>query len=130
MREIKFRAWDKIGKKFLFPYPEGFHILGETTCFDLLMGQMYKDHPECRPTLMMLNDVEITQFTGLTDKNGKEIYEGDKIRDLLTDTIVTVEFIDGSFCAIGYEKFAVDLFGYLEESSSSTYVIGNIYETT
>jgi len=40
MREIKFRAWDKIAKKFMWPWPDGFHLLGETTCFDLIGQQL------------------------------------------------------------------------------------------
>jgi len=60
MREIKFRAWDKKGK------------------------QMYivalKDILEGRANLIMNCDDDVTavmQYTGLKDKNGKEIYEGD-----------------------------------------------------
>lgn len=54
MREIKFRAWDKGLSKF--HYPE---------LWDRSMPSNWKEW------------YEITQFTGLHDKNGKEIYEGD-----------------------------------------------------
>ena len=61
MREIKFRAWDKKQKKmipvtgidFEFPQVDEYGVL----------------HP--------MVDVILIQFTGLHDKNGKEIYEGD-----------------------------------------------------
>ncbi|PFS53515.1 hypothetical protein COK41_29055 [Bacillus cereus] len=56
MREIKFRAWDKVYKHF----HEGDLIR------DYNIGE-FIDNPE----------YEVTQYTGLNDKNGKEIYEGD-----------------------------------------------------
>ena len=36
----KFGAWDSLKKKFLWPWPEAFHIFGETTCFGLIEQQI------------------------------------------------------------------------------------------
>lgn len=61
MREIKFRAWDKEnGMSRTF-------IVWEAT--NILKGLLLKYQTDDVPVIM--------QFTGLFDKNGKEIYEGD-----------------------------------------------------
>lgn len=66
MRQIKFRVWDKASKSMMDlaepAYREGF-------------GQIIMYAP--RP---IENGFELMQFTGLLDKNGKEIYEGDVVR--------------------------------------------------
>lgn len=67
MREIKFRAWDKDYKKII-----------NVDEFDLFLNQIryWKDKDD-EPITLNKGDFEIMQFTGLKDKNGKEIYEGD-----------------------------------------------------
>lgn len=64
MRELKFRAWDKNSKRM--EYLGRPHFSSRTGAV-----MMY-----CRIDLEGL-DICLEQFTGLKDKNGKEIYEGD-----------------------------------------------------
>lgn len=62
MREIKFRAWGKNSKEYLGDSSQGFNMEE----LSKLAGQF--------------KNWELEQYTGLKDKNGKEIYDGDILR--------------------------------------------------
>jgi uncharacterized phage protein (TIGR01671 family) len=73
MREIKFRAWD--GEKMRFVCRIDF----DNPTFDLQLRCPTDSAPQ-HWTLSKIADTPLMQFTGLKDKHGNPIYEGDIIK--------------------------------------------------
>jgi uncharacterized phage protein (TIGR01671 family) len=68
-RELKFRAWDSKDEKMFIPD----YITNE----GLIMCHNEYECPSFHPNDTNEHPLILMQYTGLKDKNGKEIYEGD-----------------------------------------------------
>jgi len=116
MREIKFRAWDKANKFMHQDVQDGLNAVNEkgVPVIGLSFGRLCRDEGNV-----------IMQYTGLTDKNGKEIYEGDIIKYLGHYDGFDCEGI-GKVMFYNY-RFEVDDIN-IRHLSIHVEVIGNIYE--
>lgn len=133
MREPRFRAWIERYQKYMPVAMIHFEpILGKIDYIEVVAtgGDWCKFYPE---------EYILEQYTGLEDKNGKEIYEGDIVREVID---ASLEEIDGEYEYIvqwsdQFKEFVIQttnknktfFHDELYQLNMSREVVGNIHET-
>jgi len=107
MREIKFRAWDPIHKRMF-----DCDIISDDRGYE--HWQYFEDGNPYSNILM--------QFTGLKDKNGKEIYEGDAVKFWSNELIGFIYWSEST------ARFEISQGHFNIVDISKSEIIGNIYE--
>ena len=109
MRKIKFRIWNRIGKRMLYDSSlafKGNKVIEET-------------------------GTKVMQYTGLKDKCGKEIYEGDIIEyPIFEDELGVVKWSEekGYWHIESITQIGINRFSLYDDSDKDYEVKGNIYE--
>lgn len=132
MREIKYRGLSNgkwiIGNLFIFT-----GNINKGQCYISDYGSMV-DHSLTNDMndaaigfFKRVDSETVGQYTGLKDKDGVEIYEGDIIWDAHAEIHGKVTFDEGSFC-VEWETHIEHLFEVIIDGYAE--VLGNIFENT
>ena len=127
MRAIKFRAWLRYEKE-----------MSEVLVLDNQEEKVFVVRKDGAAGWRMFAEVELVQYTGLKDKNGTEIYDGDYIRysartingSIFTHVCRVFQHESGTWRIEGYreDNHSYETKGTVYATHLICEVIGNIYE--
>ena len=116
MREIKFRAWHKEKK-----------IMGEVLGIDILHKEIFFSNEDVNCYEHTdFKDIELMQYTGLKDKNNKEIYEGD-IVTLHNNKYKVIFNTEEARFVLRDDEFEMNI-PFTNNNNERMEVLGNVYE--
>jgi uncharacterized phage protein (TIGR01671 family) len=112
VRDIKFRAWEKNLKEIIPVHNIDF------------VKRMLNTESAWR----RFDEIELIQYTGLKDKNDKEIFEGDLIKVNGSEELDLVKYLDGSYYGVNPKYHNTLRYNLDYKTRDIAELIGNIYE--
>ena len=129
MRDIKFRAWDKQTKQLYQVQTLQFYSPNQTVDACWTNGVDFDGESTLgEPELNNLNNLVLMQYTGLKDKKGVEIYEGDILFHPLQGRRKVYYPYSERVASYGLRDIDNGFGSTLQDSHAVWEVIGNIYE--
>lgn len=120
-RPLKFRVWTGISMEYNV-------VVGKDGAFYALIDR--NDSACLAPTSKYHSDTPVMQYTGLSDKNGKEIYEGDIVQIGYGEYTGAFGKVIFKFGAYMLESNGGYIFQDTHKSVIYGEVIGNIHENS
>ena len=126
---MKYKLWDKENKEFLEDtWETEYAVLKNGNIIEIYdngFGEGY--------SISDLENIEVLQFTGLQDRNGKEIYEGDILKynfpyDGRLKHVSPVKFLETEASFGIKDRYENEIPLYRITANNYFEVVGNIYE--